>query len=252
MDRATPHGPPRSTSPVLPGWLMSGNWWRREEWRGLTARDARPPGTASPSATLGSRRPGVVPSIDCHSSHTLPHSEAGNLWSPVAIYGDRLPSLRASASLDEHADPLPNPSRNDSAPMRDLARFRVRIANPASRAAASISPAEAGPEPRISRDHPWAWRRCGASRSGWQAAWSGVAVRSGPGLQPVTLGPDAAGRPGHHHMPDMSRQANKDPGSAARTPAGGGSRGVHHGDRYDWMEIISPTWSLSVCKTSPG
>ena len=188
----------------MPPRLMSGNWWRREEWRGLTARDARPPGTASPSATLGSRRPGVVPSIDCHSSHTLPHSEAGNLWSPVAIYGDRLPSLRASASRDEHADPSSNPSRNDWAPMRDLARFRVRIANPASRAAASISPAEAGPEPRISRDHPWAWRRCGASRSGWQAAWSGVAVRSGPGLQPVTLGPDAAGRPGHHHMPDMS------------------------------------------------
>ena len=39
----------------------------------------------------------------------------------MAIYGDRLPSLRASTSPQEHADPLPDPSRNDSAPMRDRA-----------------------------------------------------------------------------------------------------------------------------------
>jgi hypothetical protein len=98
--------------------------------------------SARQSGQLAGRRPGVVPSIDCHVSHTLPHPEAGNVWSPVAIYGDRLPSLRAPAGPQEHADPLPDPSRNDSAPRRDRARFTVRIANPASRAAASISSAE--------------------------------------------------------------------------------------------------------------
>ena len=39
--------------------------------------------------------PGTDPSIDCHLSHTLPHPEAGNVWIPVAIYGDRLQSLHA-------------------------------------------------------------------------------------------------------------------------------------------------------------